>query len=279
MESANGYHNEDVGNILLMEHVNVRIPDQGLATLFYVVGLGFTRDPDMMVGLNNMWLNLGEQQFHVPTGAAQVLPGHIGLVIPDLDALERRLEAIKPGLEGTKYTWSREDGYIAATCPWGNQFRCYAPDARFGSITRGVPYVEFLVDPGTAEGIARFYQRALKAPATAEGGVARVQAGTYQELVYRESDEPRPEYDGHHIAVYILNFSEPFEFMRERELVSEDVRNHQFRFVNIVDPDSGKPLHKIEHEVRGARHALYRRPLANRTAEQMAVPISIPVPA
>ena len=36
---------ENVGNILNMEHVNLTVPDQQLAALFYVSGLGFTRDP------------------------------------------------------------------------------------------------------------------------------------------------------------------------------------------------------------------------------------------
>lgn len=34
---------ENVGNIIALEHVNVTIPDQRLATLFYVVGI---IDPD-----------------------------------------------------------------------------------------------------------------------------------------------------------------------------------------------------------------------------------------
>jgi len=38
-------HQQDVGNILMLEHVNVRVPDQRIATAFYVQGLGFTRDP------------------------------------------------------------------------------------------------------------------------------------------------------------------------------------------------------------------------------------------
>ena len=54
---------EDVGNIISLEHINVQVPDQALATLFYVVGLGLTRDPYLTVGLNNMWINVGEQQF------------------------------------------------------------------------------------------------------------------------------------------------------------------------------------------------------------------------
>jgi len=106
------FADEDVGNIILMEHVNVQIDDQAKATLFYLVGLGFTRDPHMMVGLTNMWVNLGEQQFHLPTREPQVLRGHIGVVVPSLDALADRLKSIEPELAGTKFDWHREEGFI-----------------------------------------------------------------------------------------------------------------------------------------------------------------------
>ena len=72
---------QDVGNIVALEHVNVKIPDQVIATAFYVQGLGFTRDPYLMVGVENMWINLGQEQFHLPTGAPQVLRGHVGIVV------------------------------------------------------------------------------------------------------------------------------------------------------------------------------------------------------
>ena len=53
---------QDIGNILGMEHVNVTVPDQEIASTFYISGLGFTRDPYMMVGPGNMWVNVGQQQ-------------------------------------------------------------------------------------------------------------------------------------------------------------------------------------------------------------------------
>src|ERR1700757_1795085 len=40
---------EDLGNSAHLEHVNVQVPDQRLATLFYVTGLGPTRPPYVMV--------------------------------------------------------------------------------------------------------------------------------------------------------------------------------------------------------------------------------------
>ena len=84
------YSNEDIGNIVLLEHVNVQVPDQPLAMMFYIIGMGFTRDPYLNVGLGNMWANVGEQQFHLPTRPPQVIQGHIGVVVPDLDSPEEQ---------------------------------------------------------------------------------------------------------------------------------------------------------------------------------------------
>src|SRR6516165_8559241 len=116
---------EDGGNIVSLEHVNVRIDDQLKATLFYIVGLGFTRDPYMNVGLTNMWVNIGDQQFHLPTGNPQVLRGHTGLVLPDLAGLMERLAAIQEQLSGTKFKWADRGDYVEAVSPWGNVYRCY----------------------------------------------------------------------------------------------------------------------------------------------------------
>ena len=59
---------EDIGNVVALEHVNVQIPDQRLSTLLYVTGLGLTRDPYLVTGVTNMWVNAGRSQFHLPTG-------------------------------------------------------------------------------------------------------------------------------------------------------------------------------------------------------------------
>ena len=77
---------EDVGNIVKLEHVNLGVPDQSLATLFYVCGLGLTRDPYLMTGVDNMWINVGTSQFHLPSGQPQKLRGHIGLVAANVIA-------------------------------------------------------------------------------------------------------------------------------------------------------------------------------------------------
>lgn len=278
--SGKQWGDADVGNIILLEHVNTTIPDQGPATLFYIVGMGFTRDPYMNVGLTNMWANIGEQQIHMPTRGAQVLPGHVGIVVPSLASLENRLNSVREELKGTKFDFSVKKDHVVAISPWGNEFRCYEPSPRFGDMRIGIPYVELKARSGTADGIVRFYDRVMGAPAWVEGSgngkangkargrAAHVRIGTHQELIFRETAEELPPYDKHHIAVYIADFSGPLGWLEERGLVTEGVRNHQFRFQDIVDPDSGEKLHTLEHEVRGLFHAMYRRPMANRNADQ-----------
>jgi hypothetical protein len=246
-----------------LEHVNVRIDDQSKATLFYIVGLGFTRDPYMNVGLTNMWVNIGEQQFHLPTGKPQVLRGHTGLVVPDLDGLKQRLSGIEEPLRGTRFAWSDQGDYVEARSPWGNVYRAYAPGSH-GAMRLGVPYVEFTVPRGSAAGIQRFYETVFGAPGAVVDGAAHVEIGIGQTLVFREADQV-PEYDGEHIAVYIANLSRPYAYLEKRDLLMAPLRDHQFRFKDIVDPETGDLVFTIEHEVRSTRHPGFRRPLVNRS--------------
>jgi catechol 2,3-dioxygenase-like lactoylglutathione lyase family enzyme len=246
---------QDLGNILLLEHVNVRVPDQQAATLFYIAGLGLTRDPYLMVSVDNMWANAGQTQFHLPTGAPNVLQGHVELVVPDLDALTRRLAAVREPLAGTRFAFEMRDKHVAVTCPWGNQFRCVGPAPEFGDTTLGIARVEVPVARGTAAGITAFYRRALLATAA----VTQDDAGAAARIA---------PYDGHHVAVYISNFSDPHAWLVERGLLTEESNPYQYRFQVIADPESGGRLSEIEHEVRCATHPMYMRPLINRNAAQ-----------
>jgi len=263
---------QDIGNIVALEHVNVTIPDQRPATAFYLAGMGFTRDPYLMVGLANMWVNIGRSQCHLPTGEPQRLRGTIGIVVPDLGQLAQRLKKVAPLLTGTQFSFQAHADRVEATCPWGNRFRCHAPSPEFGATELGLPYVEFDVPRGTADGIARFYREALGAVAASErrdgDAVARVDAGATQELLFRETDAPMPPYDGHHIQIYIADFSGPHRFLIERGLVTEESNEHQYRFRDLTDLDSGRLLFTIEHEVRSLRNPLYARPLVNRNPAQ-----------
>src|SRR5437870_13036128 len=91
---------ENLGNITGLEHLNVEIPDQGVASTFYLVGCGFTRDPYLFPGTNNMWVNIGKNQIHMPTGDPLVLRGLIGVVTPDCEALLERLQGVMQAMQG-----------------------------------------------------------------------------------------------------------------------------------------------------------------------------------
>jgi hypothetical protein len=262
---------EDLGNIIHLEHVNVRVPDQQLATQFYVVALGLTRDPYLMVGLENMWINVGKSQFHLPTAAAQVLRGVTGLVIPDFDDLPARLAHAAEKLKGTKYAYTVAADHADVTCPWGNRIRMHRPSAKWPRMELGMPYVEFPVPTGTAAGIARFYTQIMNAPAKVVSNgsaAAEVPMGASQTVIFRETADAIARYDGHHIAIYIADFSGPHDKMVERGIVSEESNPYQYRFVEITDPESGKVMFEIEHEVRCATHPMFRRPLINRNPAQ-----------
>jgi hypothetical protein len=125
---------------------------------------------------------------------------------------------------------------------------------------------------GNAAGIARFYQEAMGAPARladeASGTVARVCFGRGQSLIFRETSAPLADYDGHHVAIYVVNFSGPHDWLAKRGLISEESDPWQYRFEKIVDPTSGELLFQVEHEVRSLTHPMYMRPLINRNPGQ-----------
>jgi hypothetical protein len=264
---------EDLGNIVELGHVNVTIPDQTLATAYYLMGLGLTRDPYLMAGLENMWVNVGKGQFHLPTRAPQVVRGTTALVLPDLEALLQRLHYAQTFLEGTQFSYREAGDVVETTCPWGNRIRVHAPDpAKFGAMRVGMPYVEFDIPSGTdLNAIARFYKEILGGVA----GVAQDERGAYAwascsgecRVIYRETKADLPEYDGHHIQITLADFSGPHKKLLERGLISEESDQHQYRFLDIVDVDSNKPLFRIEHETRSMRHPMFNRVYVNRNPD------------
>lgn len=261
---------EDVGNIVEFGHLNLRVPDQLQSILFYVSGLGLTRDPFMQTGVDNAWINVGSSQFHLPVGPAQRLRGRTLLVMPDLDALQARLVAVAPRLQGSAFAVERVGGQVMdLRCPWGNRIRVQAPDAaRFGPMVLGMPAIEVDCAPGQAARIARFYVELLGARVAVgedDGGAfARVTAGPDGSLVFRETARALPPYDGHHVQLTLADFSGVHRRLVERGLVSEESNASQYRFEQIVDPDSGELLTRLEHELRSMRHPQFGRVLVNR---------------
>jgi hypothetical protein len=256
---------------VLLEHVNLTQPDQLLATLFHVVGLGFTRDPFLMVGLDNMWINIGRTQLHLPTRAPQRLRGCIGLTVPWLQQLPARLEQLRPALAHTAFHMQAVGDTLTLRCPWGNTFTVHA--APSGQTLPGIAYVELHVSAGAAAGIARFYAELLGAPAetlaTHDGlQLALVRLASGQSLRFVETRLPLPPYDGHHIQLYLDDAGDAHRRMRASGLVRRDQGPGDWRFTDLADPADGRLLYQLEHEMRDLAHPLYGRRLVNRNPGQ-----------
>src|SRR5258708_4866666 len=118
---------EEHGDNLGPEDVNPVGADQGPAKLFYIRRLGPPRDPYLMTSVDNMWVNVGKSQFHLPTGKAQRLRGRTALVIPGRDLLLKRLENMKKPLAGTQFSFKEHKDHVTAICPWGNEYVVYEP--------------------------------------------------------------------------------------------------------------------------------------------------------
>ena len=244
---------QDLGNIVNLGHINVRITDQHLATHYYVTALGLTRDPFLNTGARLMWVNVGMSQFHLPTGEPDMLRGITGLVVPDRASLLERLAQMRKPLEGTKFQFRESNDCVETVCPWGNRINVHAPDeSRFGRIILGMPYIEFDVRPGTAERIARFYREVMGALATVVenggGRSARVQVGEKQYWYFRETDEPEKPYDRHHAQIYIANFSGPYRRLKALGLITLEVNEYEYRFKDVIDVATREVLFTVEHE-------------------------------
>ena len=266
---------EDLGNIVELGHVNVTVPDQTKATAFYIMGLGLTRDPYLMAGIENMWVNVGRGQFHLPTRPTpQVVRGTTALIVPDREALLKRLDYASKYLEGTKFSFRETEDAVETTCPWGNRIRMHSPDpARFGPMRVGMPYVEFDIPAGTdLDAIAKFYRRdpgrhRRRVDRRARTICLGAHLGREQGDLPARPTKPLPEYDGHHIQITLADFSGPHKKLLERGLISEESDQHQYRFLDIVDVDSNKPLFRIEHETRSMRHPMFNRVFVNRNPD------------
>jgi catechol-2,3-dioxygenase len=255
---------EDIGNILALEHLNLRVPDQSLATFFYVSVLGLTRDPYVDFGPYNVWINAGNQQFHLPTGEAQTLRGEVGLTLPDLTSLKGRLDRLASRFRGTQFDYQEQTQGILVTCPWGNQIRCLPASA---SMSLGLAYVQLLVEKSKLPGIANFYEKVFRVPVKLKANQLEVIVGTGQLLRFKAAKRI-PPYDGHHIAIYTPDFSGPYETIKAAGQIMEESDQHQYRVLNIFDPDTGEVLFELEHEVRSLHHPMFNRHLLNRNASQ-----------
>jgi hypothetical protein len=154
------------------------------------------------------------------------------------------------------------------------------------SECRGIDYVEFRCPVGAAEKIAVFYDSILDATTSvvqdAKGEtLALVAFGDIEEtgraqqyLLFRESTEPTPPYDGHHVALYVGQNAADFDqayrncetagvvwvnprFSDKATTLAGARQWQQFRFQDILDIETGEKILTLEHEVRSVDHSAW----------------------
>ncbi len=86
-------------------------------------------------------------------------------------------------------------------------------------------------------------------------------------VLYRPTEKQLADYDGHHIQITLADFSGPHKKLVERGLICEESDQHQYRFLDIVDVDTNKPIFRIEHETRSMRHPMFNRTYINRNPD------------
>jgi hypothetical protein len=195
---------EDHSTFLLLEHVNLNVPDHASALPFYLELLGCGVDPrragNLHSGTGTVWANCGASQFHLPYGAvAQRIPGKMGLRFPApaWDALRQRVAGLPPCVQSSTEGMDRfGNPYVELTNHQGNVFFCrpetnqgarrvdqirqpivsHTDSELWGSVAAqygkelsdccGMDFVEFSCPKGSAEKIALFYDSVFDAPAT-----------------------------------------------------------------------------------------------------------------
>ena len=83
-----------------------------------------------------------------------------------------------------------------------------------------------------------------------------------------ETETEIAPYDGHHIAIYLVNFSAPYGALRELGVITLETNESEYRFQDVVDLEDGRVLATVEHEVRSMFHPMFDRVLVNRNTAQ-----------
>jgi hypothetical protein len=137
-----------------------------------------------------------------------------------------------------------------------------------GRNPQAIGYVELWVAPGTAKGIAAFYQDVIGCPSEllpVEGApTAQVQMGPDTSFRFVERPDGGVVPHVNHVAVYLTRYHATYAELTQRGCIMEADMNEQFRFHHIKDPQTGELLFSFEHEMRSVHHPDFGKPLVNR---------------
>jgi hypothetical protein len=263
----------EVGGIAHLEHINFEVADHDMVSLFFMAGLGFTRDPYTRSDEKNMAANVGMQQFHLPRMGRPTPPMHgvVGLITPELDAVKDRCDGLeKEGVfKGTPYAYEVKSDCHEIISPFGVKMRLHPTGGMPYPKVLGMPYVDLPVEPGKADGILKFYKKVMRATGAIEEidgkKSASIVMGPYQWVRFIET-EGLDSYDNDtfHIAYYVSNYNEVLDTIEDADAVFNGGQNQIFFFNKIFDPDTGDEIFKLDNEVRSFYHEDFMRPLINR---------------
>ena len=241
----------DVTGILWLEHINLVVGSRPLAERFYFDLLGFSKDKSP-----SFHCNLGQQQFHLAESGdpAQKVTGSIGLIVPSLETLRKRVDLVKEDLKGTQFEIVQDAGdTMTIICPWGNRLHLYDAEQESQSLkptsdspqkmvklhadggayaanrmaVRGQPgirYIEITCRPGSTAAICDFYREMIGCSVSKpQNGQAVVCVGPGVHLAYVE-DESLQESDskameGVHICVYAQGFKGLYDRLKSKNLI------------------------------------------------------------
>lgn len=151
----------------------------------------------------------------------------------------------------------------------------------------GIRFVEIACRVGTADSIAEFYKQVLGCHATRskaasnDGSDSHVEVatvcvgpGVHMTFVENEqlSDDIVKQMEGVHACIYIPNFRQNYDALKEKDLIWTNPRfthldscdtweeahaSRTFRFKDILDMTTGDKLLELEHETRPMMHGQY----------------------
>lgn len=159
----------------------------------------------------------------------------------------------------------------------------------------GIRYVEIACRTGTAHSIAEFYESTLGCHVTrtraapnadsttnsgsnarneVEAAIVCVGPGVHMAFVENEqlSDDVTKQMKGVHACIYIPNFQQSYNALKERDLIwtnprfthldscdtwEEAYASRTFRFKDVVDIRTGEKILELEHETRPMLHGQY----------------------
>ena len=263
----------EVKGILYLEHFNFEVSDHDLATIFFMSGLGFTRDPYRRVDETNMGVNIGMQQFHLPRRGNPTPPfyGEIGLIVPDLQALKLRLDRLEAlgHFAETPYGLTiLNDGTVRVISPFGIRLKLHQAGTLPFLSSLGLVYVDIPVQPGKVQALQKFYRDFLDAPTVVrkldnEESLI-VTHGPHQYLRFRERELQDYNLYNFHVAYYITNFNACRDRVVEQGSLLGQGLGQVFFFDELFDPESGEMILRFQQEIRSVYHPDFMRPLVNR---------------